>query len=167
MTGGWIWVTCRAPNTLQESDVGAMHAKYAGWFKYLFLHTRRNSKCHCMMAAQLGHGEEEGGAGLSRGSSVMMQPHGMETRGWAQICPNNGIVNVMALIRTCLMLITHVTLTVAVPGVLDTQFGRPTSHQQKFKSSLSIIFTKWTKIRKCLKSFLGFLRRGFTSLLEE
>ena len=76
MTGGWIWVTCRAPNTLQESDVGAMHAKYAGWFKYLFLHTRRNSKCHCMMAAQLGHGEEEGGAGLSRGRSGVMQPHG-------------------------------------------------------------------------------------------
>ena len=82
-----------------------MHAKYAGWFKYLFLHTRRNSKCHCMMAAQLGHGEEAGGAGLSRGRSGVMQPntgqcsHGMETRGWAQICPNNGIVNVMALIR--------------------------------------------------------------------
>ena len=153
-----------------------MHAKYAGWFKYLFLHTRRNSKCHCMMAAQLGHGGEAGGAGLS---SLQRKERGDATSrdnaatGWRQgagrrFVPNNGIVNVMALIRTCLMLITHVTLTVAVPvGVLDTQFGRPTSHQQKFKSSLSIIFTKWTKIRKCLKSFLGFLRRGFTSLLEE
>ena len=107
MTGGWIWVTCRAPNTLQESDVGAMHAKYAGWFKYLFLHTRRNSKCHCMMAAQLGHGEEEGGAGLS---SLQRKELGDATTrdnaatGWRQgagrrFVPNNGIVNVMALIR--------------------------------------------------------------------
>ena len=102
---GWIWVTCRAPNTLQESDVGAMHAKYAGWFKYLFLHTRRNSKCHCMMAAQLGHGEEEGGAGLSRGRSGVMQPHGtMQPRdgdkgAGRRFVPNNAIVNVMALIR--------------------------------------------------------------------
>ena len=91
MTGGWIWVTCRGPNTLPESDVGAVHAKYAGWFKYLFLHTRRNSKCHCMMAAELGHGRRRGA--LQRKEQVM-QPHsgqcrhGMETRrGHKQICP--------------------------------------------------------------------------------
>ena len=95
MTGGWIWVTCRGPNTLQESDVGAVHAKYAGWFKYLFLHTRRNSKCHCMMAAELGHEARcspEEGAGDATPLGTMSPRDGDEEGTEADLSPTMALL---------------------------------------------------------------------------
>ena len=95
MTGGWIWVTCRGPNTLPESDVGAVHAKYAGWFKYLFLHTRRNSKCHCMMAAELGHearSSPEEGAGDATPLGTMSPRDGDEEETLADLSPTMALL---------------------------------------------------------------------------